>query len=117
MAKLKLNLNPTFSADVDVTIPGIEKPEKVKMVFKYRDQKTFREWLDGLSEQRDENGIVIREAKTFVEAFMDFVAAWPGVDAEYDKETVEAFLGSYPAAYVEIFGQYSKLLFGSRIKN
>jgi len=117
MAKLKLNLNPTFKADVDVTVPGVENSSKVQMVFKYRDQPTFRAWLDGLSEQRDETGIVIREAKTFTEAFMDFVAAWPGVDAEFNAETVEAFLGSYPAAYVEIFGQYSKLLFGSRIKN
>jgi len=117
MAKLKLSINPTFKAHVDVTVPGVENPEKVAMVFKYRDQKAFREWLDGLSEQRDEKGEVTRDAKTYVDAFMDFVVSWPGVEADFDEENVTAFLTNYPAAYVEIFGQYSKLLFGSRIKN
>lgn len=113
---LKLNPDPTFTDDVEITVPGQKEPGTIPLTFKYRNRDEFKEWFGGLDEKRDKNGKVTRKGKTFTEAFLEFVLGW-GLDEEFNKENVEIFLTNYPAAYQEIFTQYSKMLLVSRIKN
>ena len=86
------------------------------MTFKYRGRDEYRAMLESFEEKKDEKGEVVKKGKTFSEAFPDYVAGW-GLDEEFSQENIEIFLNNYPAAYQEIFTEYSRLLLVSRIKN
>ena len=103
---LKINPDPTFTAVVEVTVPGQDKPEKLKLSFKYRGKKEIVEFFKN------------NEGRKETDVFMDIVAGWDGaVEAEYTKENVESFLNNYPAAASDIILGYSKLCMASRVKN
>ena len=102
---LKLNPDPTFVAQVSITVPGKVKPESVKMTFKYRSKKELNDFWEG-NKGRDDADVL-----------MDIVESWDGIDAEYTKENVEKFLDNYPTSGREIGLAYSKLLLESRAKN
>lgn len=110
MAKLKLNLDPTFRADVQITVPGVDEPGTLQLTFKYRGRKEYAEFLESMQDKKG------KKEKSVAEAFPLFVTGWD-LDEEFTPENIETFLNNYPAAYMEIVGQYAKLLMGSRIKN
>lgn len=101
---LKLNPNPTFSDEVEITVPGQKEPGAINLTFKYRSRKEYGEFLTWL------------EDKTVSEAMPEFVIGWD-LPEEFTAENVSIFLNNYPAAYGEIFAAYSRLLFESRVKN
>ena len=113
---LKLNPNPTFSGDVEITVPGQKEPGTISLTFKYRGRKEFSGFLEWMGEKKDEDGNVVTPGKTMAEAFPEFVTGWDLPD-EFCTENVAIFLDNYPAAYGEIFTAYSRMLFESRIKN
>jgi len=114
---LKLNPDPQFTDDVEITVPGQKELGTISLTFKYRGRKEYSEFLDWLGEKVDKKGKVTEKGKTVAEAFPEFVTGWQGMDVEFNKENIEAFLNNYPAAYLEIFSQYSRLLLESRAKN
>ena len=113
---LKITPDPKFSADVQITIPGQEKPESLPLTFRYMNRLQYVELLSSFEEEKDKKGKVIKEGKTQIEAFPEFVLGW-GLEEEFVKENIELFLNNYPAAYREIFSAYSRLLIESRVKN
>lgn len=113
---LKLNPNPTFSDEIEITVPGQKEPGAISLTFKYRSRKEYAEFLASLEEEKDAAGKVVKSGKTVAEALPEFVLGWDLPD-EFTAETVAIFLDNYPAAYGEIFAAYSRLLFESRVKN
>ena len=113
---LKLNPDPTFTDDVEITVPGQKEPGTIPMTFKYRSRKEYQEFLESLEEKKSDKGKVTRKEKTFVEAFPEFVLGW-GLEEEFCQKNIEIFLNNYPVAYQEIFTFYSKMLLVSRVKN
>lgn len=124
---LKLNPDPTFEAEVVITVPGQEETGTVPLTFKYRGKKEFSEWIESMKEQKEPDkldkegnvvkaGKVTRKEKTTIEAFLEFVKSW-GLPEAFTKENVDIFLDNYPMAYNEIFVHYTKSLLGSRVKN
>lgn len=113
---LKINPDPTFSHVVEITVPGQTEPGTLNLTFKYRGRKDYADWIDTLSEKKDKKGKTKQKGKTVSEAFPEFVLDWE-LDEEFSSENFEIFLNNYPAAYGEIFSEYSKLLLLSRIKN
>jgi len=113
---LKLILNPTFSADVEITVPGQQETGTVSLTFKYLGRKEYRAMVDSFSEVKDAKGKITKEVTSMEEAFPQFVTGW-GFAEPFTTENIDLFLNNYPAAYMDIFTQYSKLLMASRIKN
>lgn len=123
---LKLNPDPTFKADVAITVPGQSEPGTISLTFKYRSRKEYADFLNWLKGddvadevENDEEAEAVEKVsgKTTAEAFPEFVSGWKGMNAKFTPENIEIFLDNYPAAYMEIFSQYSKLLLASRVKN
>ena len=103
---LKITPDPKFTADVLITVPGVAEPVGVAMTFKYRSRK---EMLAFLEEEKE---------KQLPETLCnDVVLGWSGFDAEFSKENLALFLENYPAAPLEIWTEYNKQLYGSRVKN
>ena len=102
---LKINPDPTFSADVKITVPGQEETAIIGLKFKYRSKKDAKEFFGAL------------DGRTDAEIFLDMVVGWSGIDAEFSPENAEKFLDNYPAAAMEVFAEYPKLLLSSRVKN
>lgn len=113
---ISLNLKPTFDAEVSITVPGQPEPGMIPLTFKYMGRKEYVAWMDSNKEEKDKKGKVTKEGKTFIAAFPEFVEGW-GLPEDFTPENIEIFLNNYPAAYFEIFSEYSKLLLTSRIKN
>lgn len=120
---LKINPDPTFQADVEITVPGWKKPGSVTLTFKYRSRKEFVEfstWANGATaEELQKMSITqwMKSRRPDDEVFPEFVVGWEGMDAEFNQENIATFLNNYPAAFQEIFRNYSSLLLESRIKN
>jgi len=110
--KLKINPDPQFQADVTITVPGQSEPGTLPLTFKYRGRDEYKALLDSFEQEKGSK----TKGKTFDEAFPDFVVGW-GLEEEFTPENIKTFLNNYPAAYQEIFSEYSRLLFASRIKN
>ena len=113
---LKLNPNPTFSAEVSITVPGEKEPGTVTLVFKYLGRKDFAEFLKRTGEEKDDNDKVVKPAKSDIEVFSEIVLGWDIPD-EFSPKNVAIFLDNYPAAAGEVYTQYARLLFESRVKN
>lgn len=113
---LKLNPDPQFKADVEITVPGAVEMGSISLTFKYRNRKELSAlWgspEDGEKPKKDD-----LTKKKDIDLFMEMVAGWDGIDAEFNKKNAEIFLNNYPAAANEIAIEYSKLLVVSRIKN
>ena len=102
---LKLNPDPTFTADVPLTVPGKAQPVTIQMEFKYVAGEAAGKFFEDIA------------TKTNVEAITTFAVGWKKVDAPFSKEAVEMLLGNYPNAAQEIFAAYQRNLFESRVKN
>lgn len=113
---LKLNLEPTFTATLSLTVPGKKEPGELSLTFRYMGLKEYAEWVVSSVEKKNDEGEVIRPMKSNVAAFMEFVVGWEFKE-EFSKANVETFLNNYPAAFAEILGAYCDFLLESRLKN
>lgn len=109
---IKINPNPQFTEEVEITVPGQKETGTITLTFKYRSMKGFNEWTDSLKEDKKGG----RKAVTLLEAFEQFVLGWD-LPEEFTTENIEIFIDNYPASYSEIFSFYAKSLFESRVKN
>ena len=112
---LKITPEPTFEADVEITVPGQEETGTIPLTFKYMDRDEYLAWLEP-DVKPAKKGKAKKKAKTVAESFPEFVLGW-GLDEEFTPEKIEIFLRSYPVAYREIFEYHSTSLLGSRVKN
>ena len=102
---LKLNPNPTFDAEVRITVPGQVEPESVTLTFAYKSRSELSEYLKGMSGQTD------------LEALQGVVVGWSGIDAEFSKDALASLIDNYHAAAGDIIAGYVKALAESRAKN
>lgn len=111
---LKITPDPTFSADVKITVPGQEKPGTIPLTFKYMGSSEFKKFADQFLEITEED--VKHKKDPTPDHFMDFVEKW-GLEEEFTKKNVEIFMNNYPAAFFEILLKYRELAHRSRLKN
>ena len=109
---LKLNPDPTFDADIKVTIPGKQEPGILSMTFRYRGKKAMAELWKKYEKSERKTKVL-----TDVDLLMDIATGWKLPDAEFTRENVELFLDAYPASANEISMEYTKLSMASRVKN
>jgi len=102
---LKLNPNPTFEAEVRITVPGEAEPQTVTLTFAYKAKSELAEYLKGMV------------GKTDAQALQGVVVGWSGVDTEFSAEALATLLDNYHAAPGEIIEGYIKALAESRAKN
>lgn len=110
---LKIVPNPEFKADVEITVPGQKDTGEIPLTFKYRTNKEFSAWFDTFKNK--DGGIEIDE-DGLVKIFQEFVVGW-GLKEDFTEENLVIFFDNYSKACVEILGEYSRLLFESRLKN
>ncbi|MFA6203787.1 MAG: phage tail assembly chaperone [Gallionella sp.] len=108
---LKLNPNPTFSATVQISVPGSEKTIAVKMVFRHRTMKQITAWFK-LQEKRESS-----------EALAELIESWSGIfddksnEIEFSRESLTTLLENYQPATNEIIRAYMQELAQSKVKN
>lgn len=102
---LKITPDPNFKADVKITVPGVENPVPVKLVFRYMNRPGMMQFL---KEEKDNQ---------LSESLAKIIIDWEGFDEKFSLENLSIFLDNYPAASLEIFRSYKDLLIESRVKN
>ena len=102
---LKIVPEPTFKANVQITIPGQEDTASVELTFNYMSKTKALEFFSEM------------KGKTDVEALTTLIAGWDGFDVPFSKAALETFLDNYPAAAFEIIQAFNRNLLESRIKN
>lgn len=103
---LKLKANPTFRAKVKIASPG-ETPTEVEFEFRHFTRKAYSEWLTGEASK----------TRTYTDAVLDIAAGWFGVDAEFNRESVDELLQNYHAAGLAILNAHAEALTGARLGN
>jgi hypothetical protein len=107
----KLNANPEFTADVQITRPGEPKPGTIRFRFRHMGRTAFKAWVETAGGRDDPDYL------------LDAVAGWEGVtDAsgqpvEFSREALAQLLDAFPAAGQDIFVAYGKALHESRTGN
>lgn len=102
----KLNPEPTFRAKVEIPVPGA-KPEPVEFIFRHRTQKALTDWIKATAEAKPAD----------IDFILEIVSGWAGVDAGFERETVEALLDNYHGAAGAIRDAYLRELTAARLKN
>jgi hypothetical protein len=100
---LKINPDPQFVAEVEITVPGQEETGTITLKFKYMGRKELKKlWDESESDEVLLQGVVL---------------GWEDMDVEFSPENLTIFLDNYPAAAVEIVQAYTRKLFESKVKN
>lgn len=102
---LKLQPNPTFTARVELSVPGSDKPAKVGITFKHLARPQIKDYFGNL------------EGKIDSEALGEIITGWEDIDGKYSPEALAELLDNYPAAGGELFEAFRKNLLESRTKN
>lgn len=112
---IKINPNPEFTADVEITVPGQQETGAIPLTFKYMTRVAYLDWIATFPGKKSDKKKE-PEPRKHVDVFPEFVIGW-GLDEKFTKENIKTFLDNYPAAFDEIIRAYSRLLFESRVKN
>lgn len=84
---LKLTPEPTFWAQVDISIAGQSQPTQIEVEFKHLPRQALLDWGDAA-----------REGQPYVDLLRPIVVNWRGVDTAFSAEGFEALLNGYPLA-------------------
>lgn len=127
---LKINPDPQFQADVEITVPGQEETGTISLTLKYRTREAVVEFWERAAGKKEagikgkkKEAVASNKKETAAfnkkeaDTFLDFVEGWEGLDAEFTRENVDIFLRNYPMASREIVMEYNRLLLESRVKN
>ena len=102
---LTLDPNPTFDAQVKLTVPGASAPATVGITFKYQAKSQLDSWLADIVSKPD------------AEALADVVIGWSEIAAPFTPENLGKLLDKYPASGRELLDAYFRNLVESRVKN
>lgn len=108
---LKLTPNPTFSAAVQISVPGQEATEIIRVTFRHKTAEALAAWFQAKAD------------KPARDALDEVIEAWDGpLDAggekvSYSREALGNLLSGYPAASGEMVRAYLRELTESRAKN
>ncbi len=103
---LKLTPNPTFTAPVEIHVPGSEKI-KVPFVFAYKDKDEYKAFTESAAEG----------TKGELEILLEIVLGWENCDAKFSPEAFAFLLKKYHGAGTAIFAAYVNELTGARLGN
>lgn len=102
---LTLDPNPTFDAQVKLTVPGATSPATVGITFKYQTKSELEAWLAEIASKPD------------ADVLTDIVLGWSEIAAPFTPENLGKLLDKYPASGRELLDSYFKNLVESRVKN
>lgn len=103
MAKITLNPDPTFSAKVEIHVPGKE-PAEIEFVFKYRDKDELKEFAEAMATMGD------------ADIILNLASGWD-LTNPFTKESVEVLVKKYYTAPKATFDKYLQELTGGKEKN
>jgi hypothetical protein len=107
MAKFKLQPAPTFTAPVEIPVPG-EGLSKVVFTFKYRDRDAMKEFLAKVSDA---------DAKMTDEELIEEMCTGWGLTDPFDRASIEMLVLNYIQATGAIFDKYIDEHTKARAKN
>lgn len=87
----KLTPDPTFTAPVDIHVPGQADPARVEIEFRRLTRTGIAALMQSIPGRED--GDVIAE----------IVAGWSGVDAPFSAQALATLVDNYPAAALAIY--------------
>lgn len=108
---LKLTPSPTFTASVQISVPGSEIPETIKVVFRYKSADQLSSWFESSKESKTRD------------ALSQVIDSWSGVfDADgeavpYSLDALDALITAYSPSGRELIRAYVRELTESRSKN
>lgn len=102
---LKITPEPTFIADVPISIPGKAIPEKVPFEFKYMGVSE----LDSFSVMNKDTAI--RDLLPII------VVGWSGIDVPFSIDNLAKLVNAYPSATASIFQTFIKESTEAKTKN
>lgn len=97
----------TFKADVSIPTPFGEG--KVKVEFRHKGRKAFKEYIDTFTAEGDAEG------RSDADALFEIVENWSGIDSPYNRENLETLLDAYPTAAKQMFAAYNSALFEGKV--
>lgn len=101
----KIDPNPTFWADVRLTVPGEIEPVPVRFEFRHKDKAELLAFHERAADQPDD--VTLAEV----------VANWSGFNESYSEPALRRLLLKYGPASKEIYRAYFSALTQSRVKN
>jgi hypothetical protein len=106
MAKIQLVAAPTFKAVVDIPVPG-GKPAGVQFTFKARTKAAFKEFLDSLTDDGNQED---------PDVIMSIASGWE-LDDPFDRDNVDKLVQNYIGSSRAIIEKYITELTAARAKN
>jgi hypothetical protein len=107
----QLQPNPTFTAAVPLTVPGLPEPIEVQVVFRHQGKTALGAWISAAHGQPD--SAVLHQV----------IESWSGVTdpagapVPYSITRLGELLDHYPSAHGEFFRAYLRELTESKRKN
>lgn len=126
---LKVAANPSFWAEVEISVPGQDKPHPIQIQFKHLPKDPATELIERARtpveldeidlEASEELGEEVKKSRmpSDYEVCSEIVLDWKGLDQPFSPEALQEFLQSYSAAGLEIFRRWMEELGGSKVKN
>lgn len=107
----KITPDPTFSAAVPITVPGMPEPLELAVVFRHKNRLAFNAWVDSFAGKADAS------------ILHDVIVSWSNVQDEagqevpYSLTALTNLLNNYAQATAELYTAYKRELTESRVKN
>lgn len=103
---LKITADPTFKAKVRIPTAG-GAVHTIEVEFRHKTADEFREFMSGPA----------AASRSDVDTVLEIVVGWSGVDAPFNRESLEALFQNHIAAPREIGKVYAEELLQAREKN
>lgn len=101
----KLQPNPTFTSQVQISVPGKADQATITVTFKHLSKPQIKTYFEGV------------QGKTDAEALSEIITDWEGIDAKFNAESLQTLLENYPASGGELYEAFRINLMESRRKN
>ena len=102
----RINPAPTFTAPVEITVPGEAQKASLSMTFKHLGKKARKQYFEERLGKEDD-----------AEILSGIIVGWEGADTPYSREALESLLDNYELAATEIMHAYGAVLMGAAEKN
>lgn len=103
MGKLKLSLDPTFKAKVDIPVPG-KGTDEVEFIFKGRDRDSIKAFVESIPDKED------------VDLIMEMASGWD-LDEPFDRDGVTTMVKLYVGSTRAVLEKYLSEVAQARLGN
>lgn len=118
----KIVPNPTFACDVPLSVPGQEKPETLKIIFRHKTRADLHAYQARAYDIAMQAGQAGADA-LYVDYVAEIIDGWAGLaDAKgapmpYTRDNLALLLNQYASAGPEIVRAYTRQLADARAGN